>query len=473
MENTWVGPLIAVTLVVFVASACETKHRDFGGASGAGGENPAGKSGSGPDGRGGNQTRAGAGGDDFVGGGSAAEAGADGGSCQPVDYNACGGCAELVAAPGTACGECGKYECAADKESVTCEDVGKNECGGCGVLAMAPNSSCGDCGSWECTADKTDVKCSGLNANACGGCGALANAPGLPCGQCGTFECSVDKASTACNDPGKNACGGCTALTGTLNAACGPCSVTACSADKNSLDCNSQCTAAQVCVSGLNQCKTPDCSAANSCGMSDGAGSTCINAKGHCPAKPNATGSCSGSSCAYACSTKALSCSTSAEPACGSWNFESNSVGFEGWKLKNTSNADSGGLYYAAPPGGNGFGAHSLALNVDASAAVNASFITITVEFCPGGALATGIQGAFHAQVWFKPTDGKGGLGGPGYSYIDNGSVSGPDVNCPPGAWFDVPSNNVSGTSIKMVELTIGGIEGHKGVLYFDNMYFE
>lgn len=315
---------------------------------------------------------------------------------------------------------------------------------------------------------------SACERNDCTSCLGAMPAPGTSCGECGTNVCNADQTTTSCLDPKRNACGGCAELAAAPGADCGACSVTACTSDKNSLDCVSQCTEAEVCVSGLNQCKTPDCSAANSCGRSDGAGGICTNTKGQCPAMPNATGSCSGSSCAYACNDKTLSCSTSAEPACGSWNFESNSPGFEGWQLKNTSNAASGGLYYATPPGA-AAGAKSLALNVDGTAA-DALYITISVDVCPGGALATGIQGAFHAQVWFKPSDGKGALGGPGYTYINDGNdgvVSGPDVNCPAGEWFDVPSHSVAGTSIKQIELSIAGINGHKGTLYFDNMYFE
>jgi len=109
------------------------------------------------------------------------------------------------------------------------------------------------------------------------------------CGSCGNAQ---------------NVCGGCGVIAGTLGASCGACSVTACASDKNSLVCNSQCSGAQVCVSGLNQCKTPDCSAADSCGKSDGAASTCTNTKGNCLVKPNSTGQCAGASCAYTCKTK-------------------------------------------------------------------------------------------------------------------------------------------------------------------------
>jgi hypothetical protein len=251
--------------------------------------------------------------------------------------------------------------------------------------------------------------------------------------------------------------------------------VTTCAADKNSLECKSQCTGTQVCVSGLNQCKTPDCSAANSCGKSDGAGKTCTNSLGKCLAKPNSTGSCSGSSCAYVCKVKTLSCSTSAEPACGSWDFESNTA--EGWSLDPSDSggpsAASGGLYLATPPGA-GAGAHSLALNIDGTG-TESSYIKISLNLCPGNALATGIQGAFRASVWFKPTDGGGGVGGPGYATLQSGNshIGGIDSNCPAGQWFEVPTQPVAGVSVSHVDLSIGGLEGRKGVLYFDNLRFD
>jgi hypothetical protein len=403
--------------------------------------------------------------------------------CSGLNANACGGCGTLANAPGLACGQCGKYACSADKASTACTDPGKNACGGCTALTGTLNAACGNgnCGKLSCSADKSSLTCTGDVPNACGGCSALTPAGATKDGSCGTcgrkWACNADLNSLSCAGTSPNVCGGCTAIAGTVGASCGACLVTACSADKNSLDCNSQCTAAQVCVSGLNQCKTPDCSAPNSCGMSDGAGSTCTNTKGKCPAKPNATGSCSGSSCAYVCMgnsnfAETLSCSTSAEPACGSWNFESNTT--EGWSVKtdntNGNNAASGALYLATPPGP-GAGVYSLALNVDGTA-LSAGLATISLDFCPGAAPATGIQGAFHVMVWFKPTDGNGAVGGPGYTYLDNG-VAGPDINCPAGAWFDVPSNAVSGVSVKHVDVTIGGIEHHKGVLYFDNMHFD
>lgn len=136
--------------------------------------------------------------------------------------------------------------------------------------------------------------------------------------------------------------------------------------------------------------------------------------------------------------------------------------------------AASGSLYRAAPPGGGAaYGSWSLAVNVDGTQ--GGGNVGITVDFC-GSALATGIQGALHAMIWFKPTDGGGGLGGPGYTSLDDGNgsgIGGNDVNCPAGEWFDAPSRAVMGASMKTAYVTVGGIEGRKGVLYFDNIHFD
>jgi len=134
----------------------------------------------------------------------------------------------------------------------------------------------------------------------------------------------------------------------------------------------------------------------------------------------------------------------------------------------------SGGLSLATPPGGGtSYGSHSLALNVDGtSGGTNAG---IQVQFC-GGSLATGIFGALHAKVWFKPTDGGGAVSGPGYLYLSDDSstiVGGGDTNTPANSWFDVSSNGVMGANVVSAELEISGISGHKGVLYFDNIYFD
>jgi hypothetical protein len=115
-----------------------------------------------------------------------------------------------------------------------------------------------------------------------------------------------------------------------------------------------------------------------------------------------------------------------------------------------------------------------LAVDVDGTSGdTNA---TISLDFCAGGALATGIQGALHVMVWYKPTDGGTAPSGPGYTYISDGSgttVSSTDYNTPASQWFDIPTFNVSGASIKHVDVTISGIDGHKGTLYFDNIHFD
>jgi hypothetical protein len=53
----------------------------------------------------------------------------DGGHQDVCIPNDCGGCGTLSAAPGAACGTCGKYVCASNKASVSCNDPGTtNSC---------------------------------------------------------------------------------------------------------------------------------------------------------------------------------------------------------------------------------------------------------------------------------------------------------------------------------------------------------
>jgi hypothetical protein len=171
-----------------------------------------------------------------------------------------------------------------------------------------------------------------------------------------------------------------------------------------------------------------------------------------------------------------LSCSTAAEPACGTWKFESKTT--EGWSIDTASwgvndAADKvKGLYLAAPPGA-GAGSWSLAVDVDGSNGKSGT--TIALQLCPASAPATGLDGKFHATVWWKPSDSNGQLGGPGYTYLSGPGVNvgGQDTSCPANAWFDVPSQNIGGVNVTHIGVSIGGIEGHKGTLYFDNMYFE
>ena len=185
--------------------------------------------------------------------------------------NACGGCAVLSAAPGDACGACGKYACSADGESLTCADTPKNVCGGCSSIPSGrPGDACCVGGALACSADKESLACSG-GGNACGGCTALAHdkgsgcggvcgsavyqcvdkdttscvdplasapAPGTACGSCGTRACNATGTAVVCNDPGLNACGGCGTLAGAPGGTCGECGTFVCSADKASVTCN-------------------------------------------------------------------------------------------------------------------------------------------------------------------------------------------------------------------------------------------
>ncbi len=132
------------------------------------------------------------------------------------------------------------------------------------------------------------------------------------------------------------------------------------------------------------------------------------------------------------------------------------------------SSAADGGLSLATPPGTGG-GTRSLALKVNGTVGKNC--VAIETTFC-NGAPATGIQGKFHAFVWYKPDDANGGPSGPGFTYFDP-EGGGTDHNTPPNVWFDLPTFDVAGANVTGVGVNLCGIEGHKGTLYFDNFYFE
>ncbi|MEO6603584.1 MAG: hypothetical protein ABIQ16_27115 [Polyangiaceae bacterium] len=73
--------------------------------------------------------------------------------------------------------------------------------------------------------------------------------------------------------------------------------------------------------------------------------------------------------------------------------------------------------------------------------------------------------------MWFQPSDNKGAPSGPAFTYLD--ANGGGDFNSPAGEWFEVHSNNALGASVTHVDVSVGGLDGHQGVLSFDNMHFD
>lgn len=166
------------------------------------------------------------------------DAGADGDTSgdAPCETNACGGCEELAAQPGEACGTCDSGSWACDgADALTCEDdlgdEALNTCGGCGAIEEV-GTSCG-CGGARWVCDGTESVCMGGDgdpeANACGGCAMLPGAPDGPCGTCGsgTFRCTNDGEGLECfgddGDEARNACGGCVELSAEPGTQCGDC----------------------------------------------------------------------------------------------------------------------------------------------------------------------------------------------------------------------------------------------------------
>lgn len=135
---------------------------------------------------------------------------------------------------------------------------------------------------------------------------------------------------------------------------------------------------------------------------------------------------------------------------------------------------ETGSLYVTTPPGPGG-GSNSLALNVDGTG-LDYGHAGISLDFCPGAAPATGIQGQFHISIWFKPTDGNGPAGGPAYTYLYNGGTGvggGNDNASPANVWFEIATAYAMGASVSHVDVSVDGLGGHKGILYFDNAHFD
>ncbi|MBK7859405.1 MAG: thrombospondin type 3 repeat-containing protein [Archangiaceae bacterium] len=132
--------------------------------------------------------------------------------------NACGGCGELEAAPGTSCGPCGTWQCAG-RDAVTCGGGAQNNCGVCGQPAVTGlGAAClganGCAGTTACNPDAgATPSCPGMKRNNCNVCGA-ADVPGLgtacSTGGCaGTLSCDTAGTGSVCTGPGRNNCNAC------------------------------------------------------------------------------------------------------------------------------------------------------------------------------------------------------------------------------------------------------------------------
>jgi len=227
--------------------------------------------------------------------------------------NGCGGCSELPAAPGTACGVCGEgaWTCL-DADTLRCEGPGLNACGGCAALAHEPGEACGQCGAYTCRADGT-VACVDHPTNACGGCDALPVEPGTVCGlPCGEFECNGPN-NVTCREYRANACGGCETLAGAPRSACGECGSYACNG-REAVVCNDA------------PCCTPDSNASLCTAYNATCGS--ITAVDNCGVTRNIScGSCgsdftcTGNTCACTPTSCGSSCDLLGYPGAGCTNL--------------------------------------------------------------------------------------------------------------------------------------------------------
>ncbi len=272
------------------------------------------------------------------------------GSCAPgfADCNADGGC-ETDLSSVTSCGGCGVTcasgphstpTCGASHCGITCE-AGWSDCdgsaaNGCEVDTTTSGSNCGACGA-VCTNATTcqsgscstavcasgHADCNGLLADGCettpdsdsGNCGACGNAcsfanaaPQCTAGVCGFMVCDVGYAdcdgtrANGCeialgNDA--NNCGGCGTRC-TYAHATGVCGASACAlgaCDAGWADCNGN--AADGCEVSL----TSDLAHCGACATA-------------CNVPSNATATCGGGSCGYACDATHADCDGDAANGC-------------------------------------------------------------------------------------------------------------------------------------------------------------
>lgn len=158
--------------------------------------------------------------------------------------NACGGCEQLNAEPGTSCSDCarGRWECVSDDPNRVECSAPVNLCGGCESLSAAPGEACGDDMVQVCETVDT-VACvsnADRHTNGCGGDNVLTDPPGEACGVCGggQYVCLSPHDTTCVDDGVTNPCGGCSTLPGIPGTSCGFNSLWRCvTGDLDALEC--------------------------------------------------------------------------------------------------------------------------------------------------------------------------------------------------------------------------------------------
>jgi hypothetical protein len=202
-------------------------------------------------------------------------------------------------------------------------------------------------------------------------------------------------ASDTCDANNDNNCSGtfhdgCTCVNGQTQG-CGTCGTTTCVVGQWSTNCTGQCIQPRpTCTNNMCVCQGTTCN--NQCVDTTSDKQNCGMCGRACADRFDATASCSGSTCVFQCTSgHRLVCSTSTQPACASWSFES---GLENWTV-------SPGASMSSSTSQAFTGTHSLAVIVTVQDSNNhLSAAAIYTQLCPPGAAAISLAGKdLHFRV--------------------------------------------------------------------------
>jgi hypothetical protein len=246
----------------------------------------------------------------------------------------CGmGCAPANATGSCAAGACGVAGCAAG--FADCDATATNgceadtrtslaHCGGCG-MACAPANATGSCAAGACGVASCNAGFADCDASAGNGCEVDTTRDLANCGACGTACSPRTNATAACSagacaytcsagfaDCDGDPSNGCEVALATDPAHCGTCP-NRCAVANGTPACTAGACAVAACAAGFANC---DGAVGNGCEADLANPATCGTCTNRCVAPANATSTCLGAVCGFACGADFGNCDGNAANGC-------------------------------------------------------------------------------------------------------------------------------------------------------------